>query len=62
MSEGFDTGTNRVIDWGTLWSIQRDWMKDPVKQFADYVATHGSGGGSAGSNADGSNADGSNAE
>jgi hypothetical protein len=49
MSEGFDTKTNLPIDWGTLWSIQRDWMTDPQKQFQDYVAKHGSGGSASGS-------------
>lgn len=43
MSEGWDTSTGKVIDWGTLWAIQRQWMQDPVKQFADYVAKHGRG-------------------
>lgn len=57
MSEGFDTKTGRPIDWGTLWSIRREWMMtDPVKQFADYMAK---GSGATGSAALGSAALGS---
>jgi hypothetical protein len=53
MSKGWDSSTGKVIDWGTLWSIRREFMDDPVKQFADWVATHGSGAGSSsGSQAD----------
>ena len=43
MSEGFDTSTNRPIDWGTLWAIHRNWMKDPVQQLKDYIASGSEG-------------------
>jgi hypothetical protein len=40
MSRGWDSATGDAIDWGTLWSIQRPWMKDPEQAFKDYVAKH----------------------
>jgi hypothetical protein len=47
MSRGFDTGTGEPINWGTLWAIQRGMMQDPVKQFADFMATQAGSGSAA---------------
>ena len=44
-SKGWDSVTHEIIDWGTLWSIQRSWMTDPVKQLADYLAKGSAAGG-----------------